>query len=65
MFSKTRVTENRPQQAPAPQATTTEAAPIALPERGSEDEQGQSGDPRMREHAGEPKGRHGALSWHA
>lgn len=36
MFSKTRVTENRPQQAPAPQATTTEAAPIALPERGSE-----------------------------
>ena len=36
-----------------------------LPERGPEDEQGQSGDPRMREHAGEPKGRHGALSWHA
>nr|WP_111297767.1 polymer-forming cytoskeletal protein [Paracoccus saliphilus] len=36
MFSKTRVTENRPQQTPTPQTATPEAAPIALPERGFE-----------------------------
>ncbi|MBM3604822.1 MAG: polymer-forming cytoskeletal protein [Alphaproteobacteria bacterium] len=33
MFSKTRVTENRPQQAPAPQGSAVETAPSAVPER--------------------------------